>query len=200
MENVEKEFTPEESLQLISQIITRTRRNIKVSGFFFILWGWVIVFSSLACFFIIKYLCYVHLYKYVNLGAWMSWIIPVIIGFVISMVHAKKMERFEKVKSQIGSIIKVLWYSNAVAICIACFIAYKLNSYPAPIILIIIGVSTFVSGFIIKFKPLMLGGIIFWLVSILSVLIKDDYQLIIVAVSIILGYLVPGYLLKYSKD
>ncbi len=54
MENIEKEFTPEESLQLISQIIAKTRRNIKIASFFFILWGWVTVFASLACFFLIK--------------------------------------------------------------------------------------------------------------------------------------------------
>ena len=138
--------------------------------------------------------------KYINIGAWMAWLVPVFIGFIITMAHVKKMDRFEKVKSQIGSIIKVLWYSNAVAIIIGCFISYKLNFYPAPIVLIIIGLSTFMTGYIIKFKPIIYGGIIFWLAGVLSVLIQSDYQLLLTAVSIIAGYLVPGYMLKYSKD
>lgn len=200
MENIEKEFTPEESLQLISQIINRTRRNIKIASFYFILWGWVVVFSSLCCFFLIKYFVYIQQYKYINLGAWMAWIVPVIIGIIISSAHVKKMEKVEMVKSQIGNIIKVLWYSNAVTITVGCFISYKLNFYPPPIILIIIGLSTFMTAYIIKFKPLMVGGIIFWLAGLASVFIPSDYQLILTAFSIAIGYLVPGYMLKYSKD
>jgi hypothetical protein len=200
MENHEKEFTPEESLQLISQIIAKTRRNIKISSFYFILWGWITVFSSLTCFFLIKYMVSTHQCRYINIGAWMAWIVPAFIGLIISVGHAKKMDRSVKVKSQIGSIIKVLWYSNAVVITIGCFISYKLNFYPAPLVLIIIGLSTFMTGYIIKFKPIIYGGTIFWLAGILSVFIQSDYQLLLTAVSIVAGYLVPGYMLKYSKD
>jgi hypothetical protein len=200
MENVEKEFTPEESLQLISQIITKARRNIKIAGFFFILWGWVTVFAALTCFFIIKYFCSIHLYKYIDLGTWMAWLIPIFIGCVISIIHGNKLKRIERAKSQIGSIIQVLWFSNAIVLTLAGFISYKLKFYPAPLILIIIGLSTYMTGYIIKFNPLKYGGIIFWISGILSVFILNEYQLVLTAVSIVLGYLVPGYLLKHSKD
>ena len=53
---------------------------------------------------------------------------------------------------------------------------------------------------IIKFKPLMYGGIIFWLATILSVFIQSDLQLLLTAVTIVAGYIIPGYMLKYSKD
>jgi len=200
MANIEKEFTPEESLQLISQIIAKTRRNIKVASFYFILWGWVMIFASLACFFVIRYFVNIHEYKYLNLGAWLAWIIPVLVGSLISSAHAKKMERLEQARSQIGNIIKVMWYTNGIAIIIGCFISYKLNFYPAPLIFIIIGLSTFMTGYIIKFKPLMYGGIIFWLTVVISVFIHSDYQLLLTAISIAAGYLIPGYMLKNSKE
>ena len=199
MENIEKDFTPEESLQLISQIITKTRRNIKVGSFFFILWGWIVIFSSVSCFFVIKYFCAHHLEKYLNLACWLTWIIPTIIGFIISNLHAKKMEKTERVKSQIGSIIKAIWYTNALGIFISCFISYKMKSYPAPIILTIVGISTFLTGYIIKFRPLILGGIIFGLLAIFSCFIMNEYQLLVTALGILSGYLIPGYILKYSK-
>ena len=200
MENVEKEFTPEESLLLISQVISKTRRNIKVASFFFILWGWTMVFASLACFFVIKYFVGIHQYKYINLWAWMAWIIPVLIASIVSSTQEKKMKSFEKVKSQIGNIIKIMWTSNGIAIVIGCIVSYRLNFYPAPLIFIIIGLSTFMTGYIIKFKPLMYGGIIFWLATILSVFIQSDLQLLLTAVTIVAGYIIPGYMLKYSKD
>lgn len=200
MEKIEKEFTPEESLQLISQIISRTRRNLKASSFYFILWGWVIVFASLACFFTIKYMVSIQQFKYINLGAWMAWIIPVLIGAIIGRVHSYKMEKQENVKSQIGNIMKVLWSANGVTIIIGCLIAYKSKFYPAPIILAIVGMSTFLTGYIIKFKALLFGGIIFWLSALISLYIPGDYQLLLTAFSIILGYLIPGYMIKYSKE
>jgi hypothetical protein len=200
MENIEKEFTPEESLQMISQIINRTRRNIKVASFYFILWGWVMVFAALACFFVITYFVSIQQYKYINLGAWLAWIIPVLVGSIISATHQRKMEKIDLVKSEIGNIIKMLWYSNGIAIIIGCYISYKLNFYPAPLIFIIIGMSTFMTGYIIKFKPLIVGGVVFWLAGLISVFIQSDYQLILTAFCIAAGYLVPGYMLKNSKE
>jgi len=200
MENIEKEFTPEESLQMISQIISKTRKSIKTSSFYFILWGWVLVFAALACFFVIKYFVSIQQYQYINLGAWLAWIIPVIVGTIISRVHERTSEKIEKGRSQIGNIIKMLWYSNGTAIVIGCFISYKLNFYPASIVFVIVGISTFMTGYIVKFKPLIYGGIIFWITSIMSAYIHNEYQLILTALSIAAGYLVPGYMLKNSKE
>jgi hypothetical protein len=201
MENIEKEFTPEESLQLIGQIISKTRRNFKLASVYFILWGWIMVIASLACFSLVEYMLGRHQYTYINLGAWLAWIIPIFAGILIDMAYLRpKYVKVEKAKTQIGKIIKILWYANAIAIMIGCFVSYKMHFYPSPLILLIIGISTFVTGYIINYRPVIIGGIIFWLASILSVFIAPDYQLILFAISIFSGYLVPGYMLKYSKE
>jgi hypothetical protein len=200
MENIEKEFTPEESLQMISQVINKTRKNIKVSSFYFILWGWVMIFASLSCFFIIKYFMSIQQFKYINLGVWLAWIVPVLIGSFISKTHERKMEQLDKTKSLIGNIIKMTWYSNGIGIILCCFISYKLHISPAPLIFIIIGLSTFMTGYIIKYKPIMYGGIVFWIFTLLSVFINNEYQLLLTAFSIVAGYLVPGYMLKNNKE
>jgi hypothetical protein len=201
MENVEKEFTPEESLQLISQVITKTRRSFKITSVYLILWGWVMVIASLACFSLIRYMVSNHQFKYINLGAWLTWMIPIFIAIIIERFYINRRHvKVERTKSLIGNIIQMLWYANGVAIIVGCFISYKLNFYPTPIILIIIGIPTTVTGYIIKFKPLMIGGVIFWLASIVSIFTSSDYQLIVCAISIFSGYLIPGYLLKYSKE
>jgi hypothetical protein len=56
------------------------------------------------------------------------------------------------------------------------------------------------TGFIIRFKPIIYGGIIFWIFSIVSVFILNEYQLVIYAVAMVLGNIIPGYMLKYSKN
>ena len=47
MENSEKQMTPEESLNLIGEVISNTRNNLKTDSFFFLLWGWFITVASL---------------------------------------------------------------------------------------------------------------------------------------------------------
>jgi hypothetical protein len=79
-------------------------------------------------------------------------------------------------------------------------ISSVLDVYPTPFILPVMGLATFVSGIMIRFNALIFGGVLFVLASVVSVFVPDIYQLIVFAVSIVFGYLVPGYLLKLSKD
>jgi hypothetical protein len=55
---------------------------------------------------------------------------------------------------------------------------------------------TLVSGMILKFRPLIFGGIGFWVFGILGFLVSMETQPLIGAAAIICGYLIPAYLLK----
>lgn len=61
------------------------------------------------------------------------------------------------------------------------------------------GGSTYLSGITIKFRPLVYGGIVLWISAIISFMLPGDLQLLISAGGIFLGYLVPGYILKYKN-
>ena len=198
MEN-NKEFTPEESLQLISQVIANTRNNIKHTSFFFLFWGWIMTFSSLTCFFLIRYFVGIHQYDHINMACWIAWSVPTAIGIAVQIYYLQKLGKTTRVRSQLSAIIRTLWYANFVALMIICYLCNRLNIYPTPLILVLTGLSTFLTGRIIDFKPLMYGGLVFAIAAILAVLVRGDYQLLIVAVAIVLGYLVPGYILKYGK-
>ena len=65
------------------------------------------------------------------------------------------------------------------------------------------GLGTFISGGLLKFKPLIFGGVASFVLVALSTLIPTlvaDFNgaLIMLAVSIIVSYLIPGYMLKRS--
>jgi hypothetical protein len=55
---------------------------------------------------------------------------------------------------------------------------------------------TFLSGIILKFKPLVIGGISCWLLAVVSVFIPMEYQLLCIAAAVIFAWIIPGYLLK----
>ena len=64
--------------------------------------------------------------------------------------------------------------------------------------LISAAIGTLASGLVMKFKPLTIGGILFFISAIVSIYVPDDYKVLLQGATIIVGYLIPGYLLKSS--
>ncbi len=67
-----------------------------------------------------------------------------------------------------------------------------------PVIILLAAVPTFLTGVILKFKPLYFGGMVFWILGVVLFFVSREDQFLIAAVAIALGYLVPGYMLKRS--
>ena len=66
--------------------------------------------------------------------------------------------------------------------------------------LLIGGIATTTSGLLIKFRPLIIGGMSFFIFSIATTFVSNEYIALIVGAAIICGYLIPGYLLKSAKE
>ncbi|HEY4789130.1 MAG TPA: hypothetical protein VIH57_23940 [Bacteroidales bacterium] len=194
MEN-DKDFTPEDSLKLISQVITDTRRNFHHIGFFLLLWGWVSVIILIVNFFVLRY---PHLLEQRNLSVWTVWF-PIAFAFAVSFLYLRRKNQTKRVKNQLTRIIRALWLVTFLVLLLNIVIAKKTGTNPASVTLTIIGLSVFMTGYIIKFLPLMLGATLFGISSIVTMSMPGDYQLLVESLAITLGYLVPGYMLKYSK-
>jgi hypothetical protein len=53
------------------------------------------------------------------------------------------------------------------------------------------------SGIILRFKPLIVGGIGCWILSIAAMLIDNyDYQFLLIPLAMIIAWIIPGYLLR----
>jgi hypothetical protein len=59
--------------------------------------------------------------------------------------------------------------------------------------------GTFVSGMILKFKPLVIGGVLCWLLTIVSLFVNFDYQLLLAGAAILCSYIIPGHLLRTAN-
>ena len=80
------------------------------------------------------------------------------------------------------------------------FISIRYQIDPTSFILLLEGIGTIVSGRVLRFKPLQLGGLAFFSAALVSVLIPDEYKYLIHAIAIITGFIVPGYMLKHVKE
>jgi hypothetical protein len=63
-------------------------------------------------------------------------------------------------------------------------------------ILLVAAMPTFISGIVLKFKPLVWGGVSMWVLALTAHFGGDIVSGLSVPVAMITGYLLPGYLLR----
>lgn len=183
----EQNLTSEQRIAIIEQMIHTAKGNISDGSFHFLLWGWVVALANLGHYLAVVYTNYSH--------PELIWIIC-IPAAIISGIYGYKQGEKAIVSTYTDRISKWLWVGLFPCIIIIIFFGSKINFMINPIIMLFTGYVTFQSGIIIKFKPLVIGGIIFCIASIIGFLIPNENQALVSAVAVILGYLVPGYQLK----
>jgi hypothetical protein len=199
MENEEKMLTPEESLQLITRTIEGIKENFKQDNYYFILWGWIVSIASILQFAMIRILIIMNNPELIKLYSWLLWGILFAFGIALQFNHIRR-KIASKTKSQLGKFFKILWQCSGIALVLAVIISQKLHVFPNPFVLTIAGLATLISGRLINYKPLIFGGIAFFIFAVAASFITNEYQLLIGTAAIITGYLVPGYLLKNTKE
>lgn len=187
MENDEKMMTGEESLKIITEMINRTKVNIRQGSFHLLFWGWLITVCSLSEWLITNLTHYAHPY-YV-------WIL-VIPGAFVSMIYGAVTGRKAKVHTYADVLYMWTWIGFLFAAIVLFIVQSDRMENITPYILLLAGFPTFLSGFIVKFKPLIAGGICFWVIAILVHFAGPSLALLGTPVAMLTGYLIPGYMLR----
>lgn len=172
-------------------MINKTKVNIRQGSFHLLFWGWLLTFCSLSDWLLANYSGYAHPY-YV-------WFL-VLPGAFVSMIYGYVNGRKEKVHTYAGSLYMWTWIGFFIAATVLFIIQAKNMETVTPYILLLAGLPTFLSGFIIKFKPLIFGGICFWIIAVLVGLSGPSFAPLGTVVAMLIGYLIPGYMLKNRVD
>jgi len=186
-------MTEKESLKIIQEMIATSKGNLKDNSFFYLLWGWLVLVASLS-----------H-YVLLRIGweyAYLPWPALMIIGGIASVVAGIRLGKKMKVITVVDKAILYLWWGFVVLIIIILAMTSMekivwTSTYP--LIIALYGLGTFVSGGILKFRPLIIGGIACWIISIVAFFVAPINVLLLTALSIVISYLIPGYMLK-SKE
>jgi hypothetical protein len=190
MKTPSENLTAEQSLDIITTMIQAAKGNARKNSFHFLLWGWVVVIANLGMYALTQ-LNYPHPY--------VVWVIT-IPAWVISLYKGYRQGKTQHVSTHLDTVSLWLWLTFGICIFTVVAFGNRINYQINPLIITISTLPTFVSGIILRFKPLMLGGISFWIFGIVSFLCPTEIQPLIGAAAIFCGYLVPGYLLKNKKD
>ncbi len=189
METIEDNLDPAQGLQMIAEVIAKTKENIKEHSFLYLLWGWLIAIASFSFFILHSYTSFKLFF--------LPFPVLALTGIIISVLHytAKRHQS----ETYIGYYLKKLWLVLGISFILVVFINAVEADPPFTYTLLISGIGTMVSGLVLRFRPLVLGGVLFLLFSVASIFTPDVYKPLLQGIAVIAGYLIPGYLLKYSK-
>jgi uncharacterized protein with PQ loop repeat len=210
----EQQLSEQESLRLISQMINKAKNSFHDTGIGPILWGSVIALCSLVTF------ARVQFGFKLPFDIWLLTLVAILPQIIITY-REKKMRR---ARNYDDAAIDYIWLSFGIAIFLMAHInivfinkleeifkAYKvatghwpdfnLNDYTASLMLLLYGFPTVITGAIMKFKPMLWGGIAGWLCCIISVYTPAETDMLLTAFAAVVMWLVPGIILwvKYKK-
>ena len=194
----EGNISEQQSLAIIESMINKAKNQFSENGFAYLLWGWVILFCSLSQFVLQNIVHYPRHYL-----VWMlTWV-----AFIIQMIYSAKKNKKKVVKTYTDDIIGYVWISFVVMLVLAATLTGKALSpdryyITHVVILVIYGMPTFLSGIILKFRPLVAGGICCWILSVAAHFVQHDFTVLLIALAVIAAWIIPGYLLrsKYRKE
>ena len=184
----EQQISERESLALIASMVNKAKNTFSETGKLYIIWGWLIFLCCLVQFLALKIFN-----KNISYIWFSTWVL-----LIYQIFFLRKKRRLRKVRTYTEEINGFVWLVFFICLLILAFIGIQFEQYQMidPMILVLYGMPTFLSGIILKFRPLIVGGIICWLLAILSTFVNINFQLLLVAAGVAAGWIIPGYILR----
>jgi hypothetical protein len=184
-----------ESLQIIEEMIRKAKNQFSERGHLYILWGWVIFICCIGQYILINV---VHSDKH-----FMVWLLTWVL-LIYQIFFIKKRKAKARVKTYTQDINAHVW-TAFVASLFLTGLSLSINTnndeqlyfkLMGPIFLAFYGIPTFLSGIILSFPSLKWGGIACWCLSLIACFVPSQYQLLLLAVAVVLAWIIPGYRLQ----
>lgn len=184
----EKQLNPLESIQLIEKMIHSTKNKLADDGVLLIFWGWLVVVSAA--------INYVGLLFHFEMAS-LVWAILMPLGGIFSALYGRYQNKQRNIKTALDNYLSYLWGGFGIALAITLMFGFNFGIKPVYFSLMILyGLATFVSGGLLGFKPLIYGGVASFVCAIVSVFLGEMDQLLIIIVSLLSSYIIPGHLLR----
>ena len=188
-------ISAEKQIETINNVINSTKENLKPLSINLIFWG--IFVNVLSCF----HFAFPSLVESSKYSAALYWLIPSIIGMFYMVYFNMKTRKTIGYETHLSRVIKIIWGVFGISwIYIVALSFYLKNYHPVPPILFLLSLILIMTGFIIKFKPVTLGGIFLMIFTFYLNFNPGINLLLVNIVGVSLGMLVPGLSLFYFKS
>ena len=179
-------------IQLIQEMIEKTKTSAACSWKYFSVWGMLIIAGILGNY----VLSWLSLYNWI----WANWFVFMGAVLIYAFVFLRKEERAQGAKTYAQIAVGYVSAACGMAFALAGFAFPVLDLYPIgaiPVIIsMIVGILLFSIGGIYEWDLLKWSALLWWLGGIGMIFIHWHYRALVCIPLIILGYLVPGFLLR----
>ena len=174
-----------DQIKIINETINKTRENLKPLSFNLIFWGLFLNVMS-----IIHYL-FPSLIQQTDYSAAIYWVGLPLLGMIYMTrwnIKIRKKQGYETIMSR---TIRIIWTVFGFGWLLIALSSIRLEFAVARMILFLLGLVLTMTGMIIKFKPVTIGGMVLF-VFVFNVFIDPDQNVLIGNMSCVtLGLLIP---------
>ena len=187
----QENFSPEDSLKVIQSMLEKSKQDIRGNDIYFLMWGWITFICCTGQFLLKRVFDYPKHYL-----VWWLTLAGVLLSIIISVKQGKK----KKVTTYIDESMGYLWTGMGICFFVLSMILSRSGwgETVFPFFIMLYGLGTFISGCMLRFRPFIIGGILAWIIAVVSAYLEYDFQILMAALAIMLSYIIPAYILRYK--
>jgi hypothetical protein len=178
------------ALEIIEQMISSAKREIRDNGFYHMMWGYFVFVSALVDYFLLMM---------ENENHALVWAIMMPLGGIISIIKGKMEKRGQRVITYVDEVLKYLGTAFVISLLIVCFVmpstAKHWRSF-YPVLMVLYAFGLYITGGILQFNTMRYGAMGVWACAIAAFFVGYDLQLLILALAVLVGFIIPGHLLN----
>jgi hypothetical protein len=180
-------MTENESLKLITEMIAKAKSAYHSNGTGAIMWGIVVFFCSMFSFFQLQF------QFDIGFDIWWLMFLALIPQFYFILKNGKT----KNFVSYEEKTMRFVWWAFGASILMLMFFnTHYRPSHSESLFLMLFGLPTFITGGMFRFKPMIIGGIICWLLFVISLYTEFKINLLLMALAALSAWLIPGIVLR----
>ena len=184
------EMSENKALEIIEQMISNAKSEIKDNGFHHLMWGYLVFVSA--------FIDYFLLINEVPSHA-LVWGILMPLGGVISFIKGLKDGKKQRVITYVDEMMKYLTIAFVISLLVVCLImplaGQHWRSFFA-VLMVVYAFALYLFGALLQFKPLRIGAYVVWVAASVAFFVTYDWQLLLLAFAVLCGFIIPGHLLN----
>ena len=184
----------EEQINIINEAIKQTKTNLKPMGYNLIFWSVVVISMSLFHYF------FPQIVQFSYYSALIYWVLIPILGMVYTTYYNIKTGIKIGYETQLDRVIRIIWGVFGLAWIFTVGISLIYNVNPVQDILFLLGIVLIMSGLIIKFHNITIGGIGLLIFTVYTFYNPSINLLLVNVIGISFGMLIPGLSLYFQKS
>lgn len=193
----EQALNEKESLEIITRMIQNAQRKLeRGAGAPMLIWGYATVVTASMVWAILRLT--------LNYHAHYLWFLIPVFGLIATFITKKRLGKMhpKEVTTYVDKVVTYIWVVLGCTGFVVSLLSIVSAAWTLPILFIIIvimGMGATLTGLVIGFKPMVIGGVAGLLIGIVNYLMPGfDIKMLTFVLAFIVMYIIPGHLLNHK--